>query len=271
MGKLSAAGNAARSAVVWLRSSRRSLIRIEGVAGWSSGGAPTSRSVRPSVLAGWEGRGAALRIVAHPGRGNSLKILMAGSGCQRSATSGDRYRGILDIQWEWSPEPHWRCRLRRRRETKQQWTWSPRFPWLPPTSEIPQVVASTVVSIIREESWGRTQVDLRTRDAWGGSHEESRYLISGKFQWQASAQWSCRGGWGLAWGEGGDLVSAVSPLQGYVVPRHWGHWNEQWFMGVGRELSSWQIQAGMARRDPVPLSEHEAWSFEGWCEASLSW
>ncbi len=271
MGRATTGGSLAQAAMLWLRFSCTEVYKVEAALGWSKGGPPTDQSTRPGLLVGWGGKGTALRVTVHPVRGNSLKILIGNSGTDQAMAPDDLYKGVVDFQWEWTPMAHWRCRLRRRREAKHEVAWSQRYPWLPPVPTVPDVVATTVASVTRNMDQARFQLDFRSRETWGDESGESRYLIAGKMEWNSWHNCRLRVQWGLAWGGGGDLVSAVSPMRGYVVPRHWGHWQQEWMVGVGREFHAWRIQAGMAKRDPVPLPTPSPNRIDAWCEVSWSW
>ena len=75
----------------------------------------------------------------------------------------------------------------------------------------------------------------------------TRCLVSGRLDHQGSV-WSWRLGHGLAWGEPVDLLGAVNPLPGLVLPRHWGSWQSETQASLGVRRGHWQVTAAVAWR-----------------------
>ncbi len=245
--------------------------QLEAIAGWNEGGQLTPFAAKPPVFSGWGGGGWAVRITTRPAGTTTLKILVADARYGDPVSAGAKRRGILDFLWEWSPHPGWHGSLRWRRQRNDVGTWSSQYPWLPPSAGYPGLVTSVVAALARRFSSGGFQVALRSREAVADAGGKARYLVASKGNWQPWESWTFRGEWDMAWGDDADLVSALNPLQGYVVPRHWGKWQGQWMIGLGRELGVWRFQAGMAGRDPASISADKKRDMEGWVDVALNW
>ena len=86
----------------------------------------------------------------------------------------------------------------------------------------------------------------------------------------ASSRLLIKGAWAAAWGEPEDLVSGLSPLPGYVLPRHWGHWAEETMLGLAWTQGRCRLSVAGARRLPnrdddcVPVTQY-------WGELQFRW
>jgi len=134
-----------------------------------------------------------------------------------------------------------------------------------------ETVTTLTATLRRSLSRVRVHLGLRTRQVAGSANDGSRQLFTVGADFVPRPEWTLRCQWDLAWGDAVDLVSALSPLRGYVLPRHWSRWQEQVMVGVGREFGSWRFQAGTAGRDPAPSAAGQDPSWEVWTEAALTW
>ena len=66
-----------------------------------------------------------------------------------------------------------------------------------------------------------------------------------------SRRWRMRGSWVTAWGDPVDLVSAVVPVTGLVLPRHWGHWRSETLLGLEWMVRAASMQAAGSLRYPA--------------------
>jgi len=249
---------------------RRSFV-VEGGAAWCCGGRPSLLATRPAVLNGWRGGGWALRTVTHPATGTALKFLLAAAEQENPAGDELERRRTTEVLANWAWDDNWRGSLRWRCQKTGKWSRSQRFPWLPAVQDDPQVVTTTALTLRYEGVRNRVRVSVRTRDMVNGVDGGTRYLWAISGDRQTPGGWRLRSSWGTAWGDEIDLVSALNPLQGYVIPRHWSRWRQELMMGVGREIGPWRLQAGMASRDPAPTTASTGTVLEGWMEISARW
>ncbi len=97
-----------------------------------------------------------------------------------------------------------------------------------------------------------------------------RSLISLTGKYRAGRTWKLRGGWVTAWGDPVDLVSAISPLAGFVLPRHWGRWRSETVLGLEWVGRGARVQAAGSLRQPEPASgERNVGTI--WVEAGARW
>lgn len=255
----------------WARLQVNARCLVEGAAGWVRGGEPSTLAVRPSWLSGWEGGGWSLRLVTSLQPGSTLKTLVSAGTTELPEGAGRRSRLLWDALWTHRMASGWRVQLRWRRQGERESLRSSRWPWLPP-QEGPVETVTTVAAVVRKKGSARSlHLGLRARELAGSGDGGVRFLFTFGGEFAPRPHWFLRGQWDLAWGDRVDLVSALSPLQGYVLPRHWSRWQEQRMLGVGREIGSWRFQAGTAVRDPAPSAPDPGTSWEVWGDLALRW
>ncbi len=245
--------------------------KVEGAAAWSCGGQPSPLAQRPAVLSGWEGRGWALRSVARPVRGMTLNCLVAGA--EEADPTGTQLsrRGLVEFMAGFVPSPGWRGSLRWRDRRDGGEAVSPRYPWQPVLAAETEHEITTAAVLTWTGAGARVRTSVRSRDTAAAGEGAARYLWTVSGRWLTDNRWRLRASWGTAWGDETDLVSVLSPLRGYVIPRHWSRWRQEWMIGAGREIGSWRLQAGIAVRDPAPSSAPRKMAVQGWLEASAHW
>lgn len=244
-------------------------LRLELLSGLADGpGRGTS-----AVLPGEARRGWAARLAWRERGAGALEVLAQGSsGPLVQAEPKRRRAGVLEAAWERRATGSLSVHLRCRRTTRSDFAWSAREPWLPGTASEPLVKTSLAAGLEHDDGSRRAALQWRSFTATGGGTEGNRQLLalSGVRRWP--------GGWEAwidattAWGEGVDLVRAMSPLPGLVTARHWGAWRAETLVGGGRHWNSVLVRAALARRLPVadaPGSAGDAW--EAWVEARASW
>jgi len=255
----------------WVRLQVNPRCLIEGAAGWARGGEPSSLAVRPSWLGGWEGGGWSLRLVTTLQPGSTLKTLVSAGSTELPEGAGRRSRLLWDALWTHRMASDWRMQLRWRRQGERESLRFSRWPWLPP-QDGPVETVTTLAAVMRRKWSARSlHLGLHARELAGSGEGGVRFLFTIGGEYAPGTHWILRGQWDLAWGDGVDLVSALSPLQGYVLPRHWSQWQEQRMLGVGREIGSWRFQAGTAVRDPAPSVPATGTSWEAWGDLALRW
>ncbi len=92
------------------------------------------------------------------------------------------------------------------------------------------------------------------RRTLGGVRFRGRVLR--KVSYLLSYQW--------AWGDAIDLVSAVNPLRGLVLPRHWGKWASEILLGLEYSNRLGRIMLAFSRREPalggIGKGENRLWA-----------
>jgi hypothetical protein len=73
---------------------------------------------------------------------------------------------------------------------------------------------------------------VRTLAVAGTGATGRRSLLAVELRWRPAGALAIRCGRCVAWGDPVDLVTALSPLPGRLVPRHWGAWREELWTGV---------------------------------------
>jgi hypothetical protein len=61
-----------------------------------------------------------------------------------------------------------------------------------------------------------------------------------------------------AWGGDADLVSAIVPFGGMILPRHWGHWRSEAVLGAEWRARGLRVRAALSMREPVDLYQAAA-------------
>ncbi len=246
-------------------------VAAEGAAAWCRSGEMLPLATRPGVLNGWNGGGWALRTMVHPVQGATVKLLFASAEQESPVGAHLDRRRITEVLVNWSWAGNWQGSLRWRGRKTAGVSGSERFPWQPATAEDPRVLTTSAMAVVWKGDRSRIRISVRTKDEVKPEGGGTRCLWSVTADRRTQGGWRLRGAWGEAWGDEVDLVSALSPLQGYVVPRHWSRWRRELMLGVGREIGSWRLQAGIAGRDPAPPTSSSRTRLEGWLEISARW
>jgi hypothetical protein len=224
---------------------------------------------RPAVLPGWSGRGYALRGFAPLAGDLRLRVLLhRGHMPDLTGVRGLETKTLGDVQLVKRLSEAVRIGVRYRRTGRQRREWSDRFPWQAARTVLLEDRGVVTGQATWEEDGARVRLMVRTyaREAASGTGRRSLAVLSGHMDW--GGNWTLRGSWATAWGDPVDLVSAVSPLKGMVLPRHWGRWRSETVLGLGWSHRGILVQAASSRRVPAadgpagPLVA--AWGQVGW-------
>jgi len=258
----------------------RRTVRVEVLSGWSELGPRPVMGVKHPVLGDWAGRGVAVRATWRLAQGLRLKVLVQRADSRQPVMTGMRRQRILsDVQFEGRWRGGWFGGVRARSGGEDIAAWSERFPWQPPkrTGQDRRRVLSCKGGWRRGREriqvlWRRL-VDSRVRQGLGWERESRRNLVGMSGIHVMNAAWVVRVVWTLAWGGEADLVSAVVPFSGYVLPRHWGHWRSEQLLGAEFSHGPVRWRGAISRRwadwaaDPAVYAD----SWTVWLEGGWYW
>lgn len=242
--------------------------RLMAMTGAGLGPEGSLQGVRAPGAPGWYGGNWALSAVFRPGPGRTLRVLMAQAHHRQTLVGEERHRvQNIDVQGNWrvsdSDQVSARYRLRRQRA----WVWDDRYPWQAPVLENQTDRTVLTLRFDRQRANWSGQVTVRTASFSGTSLPGKRSLMSVGGRWRWSDRWWLRGAWTSAWGDPVDLVSAICPMPGLVLPRHWGHWRSEIVGGVEMHWHRWRfyLAASLRRPDsPMAATSTAAWSAFQW-------
>jgi hypothetical protein len=170
-------------------------------------------------------------------------------------------RGKIRKKWSWS--------FRARSTAERRWSWSARFPWLPPAGEPSRIRGQVQLGVQWESGERRLQVRVQHQREDDAGLRESRTLVTCSGRWSLGSRWRLRCGQGSAWGDPVNLMTAIAPLAGRVIPRHWGTWRSEIHLGVGWEAKWGRIWLAGARRIPAESRGSAHWQV--WSSAEVAW
>ena len=263
-----AAGLAAVSGLVWRPLAALRLELQSGVAGavW-----PEAAAVLPSgALQGW-----AVRLQWRDRGHGALQLLLQGARQWPRATSPRRRAlQVAELAWERRSGPGVTVSIRARHAARRETTWSERAPW-EPGDEAAAAMRTLVAADVDWEGPGTSLTGRWRSFTVAGGTGGTRQIISLGGRHHLSQNINLWTEVAAAWGDPVDLVTALAPLPGLVVARHWGHWRSEAAGGVAAAWGPLALRAAVARR--LPDRTHEtgpdapAGTIEGWVEVSGSW
>jgi len=244
---------------------------IEGLLGYADLARAPGLASRPAVLPGWDARGLALRGYTRTGSGTVLRAMVhMGRSLDRVGSRSREVKTLIDLQAGKKLSKQVEMAVRYRSTDLGTYGWSERYPWQP--SRTIGSKRRTIISaqVVLEQPRLRARLMVRSyglaRDVDGGR----RSLVSLTGGYVLGKAWKFRGSWVSAWGDPVDLVSAISPLTGMVLPRHWGRWRSETVLGLQWLYRGARIQAAGSLRNPESgggeKTEHTVW-----VEAGAQW
>ncbi len=255
-------------------------LRLEILAGWADLGPRPVMGQKHPVFGDWGGQGVAVRGTWRVATGLGLKLLVhRGRGRQEVATGRRELRTLADVlltrNWPggWSGEARWR------EGGTEIVAWSERFPWRPPAAagwdnrRVLSLKAGWQGDRGRGQILWRRLTLARVRQDIGWENGGSRSLVALTTGLACTPGCYLRAAWTLSWGEPVDLVSAVVPFTGYVLPRHWGRWRAEHLLGMELRRGSWRGRMAVSwrqadlRTDP----EGEGGVLSAWLEGAWIW
>lgn len=253
-------------------------VRFEMLAGSAEPGPRPVMGRKDPVMGDWAGRGFACRTTWRVVRGLGVRLLFQRGHGLPESFAGERQReSLTDLQVSAVWPGGWQAVARQRTSGTGTWSWSERFPWQAPQFSGQDERRVTSLTLAREGSVAKGQVLWRRQDQGRilqgiGREGGTRSLLGISGVTDVGRSLRVRGGWTMAWGDPLDLVSAVVPYAGYVVPRHWGQWRSEHIMGLEGTLGAWRSRCALSWRqsssDP-PGGGGGAWAL--WAESSLRW
>jgi hypothetical protein len=256
-------------AIVDVRPARR--IALQAGLARNGGGPRPPAGERPVLLRGNRGSGWALRGQWRARQGLQVALLHHRAVDQEALPRQERTEHsawdlLGRLRWDGS----WSLVLRTRWSRTWVWSWSEQFPWQPPHREEDRSRWLGSGDLVREVGRQRLKVGWRLLSRGdGGEHQGRRILASLQYQGPFASHWEFRGGYGTAWGDPLDLVSALAPGPGLVLPRHWGAWRSETHLGVGFFSSRHRGWVAVSRRRPGDPAGQEGW--QAWLEIKLAW
>ncbi len=134
---------------------------------------------------------------------------------------------MLDLEVSVPLKFDWKARGRWNHRINESAGWSESFPWLPPSIIKTETRSVLAVDFKREQKSESLDIMFRSLVRSGSTSDGRRSLAGVRFKkmWFSKIRALIAYQW--AWGDPVDLVSAISPLSGLVLPRHWGHWSSE--------------------------------------------
>jgi hypothetical protein len=244
---------------------------LEGQWGISDLASAPGLGSRPGVLSGWSGQGYALRgfIRADPGLDVRALVHLA-QNLDRLGVRNKIGKALVDFQFRKKVSPQVDLAVRYRGAGARSMSWSERYPWQRPEPGRPQ--KRTVLSAKATGQWPRWRAVCLVRsyalDVSSGSGRRSLFNLSARFE--PDLAWKLRGSWVTAWGDPVDLVSAIVPVTGMVLPRHWGRWQSETVLGAEWQGYGTRVQAaGSWRQSERTEAVGAVWTV--WLEAGFRW
>lgn len=252
-GRRGAATEPWRALQVHLTCSAGRTWRAEAACAAASGGPWLESGRRPALLVDDEGRGWSLRGAGEPVRGLTVAALCARSDGRDPRREGHRARrDRVELQSGWRPAAGWTLQVRWRRTLEQEWAWSERYPWQPPIAGQQARRMIFTASVSRKSGARSWRLLGRTQSDGDGGEVRHRNLL----QWVGSVDCMSflrlRASWAGAWGGDADLVSALTPIRGVLLPRHWGRWRSETALGIEAHGGGLRCSAAVSCRSPEP-------------------
>ena len=244
---------------------------LEAQFGFADLPAAPELSSRPAVLPGWAGRGLAVRGFTRTKSGVVVRALLyLGRHLDRKGIRNKNTRMLVDLQASRKLVPGVQVSLRFRRDTRRAWEWSVRYPWQAPRLTEPDHRTIVSFQIVYDQNQKRARLMIRSYGLENGVGNGRRSLVGLSGSQAVGRGWKLRGTWVSAWGDPVDLVSAVSPFSGMVLPRHWGHWRSETVLGLERVRPGFRLQTAMSLRNPEKeMPGGPVPTF--WAQAGINW
>ncbi len=239
----------------WLLSLKTQLVHGVGLqARWaaSNSDAGSIMGGRPGVLGSWGGNGWAIRLKKRLAGRWLIQVLWADSNGPHWKGSHQRQRKRLaDIMIQGRLSRGWKMRVRWNERTRLTDGWSEEFPWLPPAPLSEDKRVGFAVDLKKQDGLKEWVIFLRSLGRDGAGSVGRRTLTGVRHRRAISNTISCLMSYQWAWGDAVDLVSAVNPVRGLILPRHWGSWAAETLVGVEFQTGFGRLMAAFSRREPV--------------------
>jgi hypothetical protein len=226
---------------------------------------------RPGLLKGDEGRAWALRVAARLGPATKLAALWGQSSTRHLGSEAQlELNSTGDLILTHRPDRTWTLSSRVLVTGKDRRLWQGRFPWLPADSypiKHKSLVQGTVGYIAPGRDLKLTAKLLRQVDA-SGTRWRRLWSVRGHFAVGETRR--IRAGYGQAWGDEVDLVTALVPVPGRILPRHWGQWQSETHLALGWQWAGGEFWLAGSWRRPEGV-EPVGGAWEAWMEGRIRW
>ena len=246
----------------WLVSFQAKLpldVTLQGRWAASNSNEGSNSGGRPGVLNTWGGSGWAVRL---RGRASKIWLLQAlisqGKGPDWDGSHGRQKKNLVDLLLLGKFSSGWEIKCRWNERIRISESWSEQYPWLPPEISREDERVSLALDIKKKQHQGAWIVSVRSLGRDGVTNSGRRTLAGIRYKGSMSAVVSFLLSHHWSWGAPVDLVSAVNPIRGLVLPRHWGHWDSESMAGIDLNTRLGKLMAAISRREPISGSLEKA-------------
>ncbi len=226
---------------------------------------------RSPILGAWGGAGWAFRLVRKLVPGWRLKSLWSeNQGVDWQGPHRKQKGMFVDLLLEGTPHPGWNFLARWHQRTRSRQAWSEFYPWLPPALVARDERSGFSLRLKVKGDSSSWSYSLRNLQRKGTASPGSRFLAALGNRRRLSRILGMKLSFQTAWGDPIDLVGAVNPLQGLVLPRHWGHWSTEMLLGLDIRVKDILLQGSASRREPTPGDGNPA-EYLFWLGARARW
>lgn len=226
---------------------------------------------RPTLLKADQGRGWTLGLIWNPVPRSRLGLQVSGASHEKYGSVFSRENRLAcDLVASRSWPGGWAANTRIYLASQGRRIWSARFPWQPARNSDHQMKSLAQATLSRKSGAGYLRIQLKVFHHSDFLEFRLRSLISTVGHLSLGNNFHMRAGLGSSWGDDLDLVGAVSPMPGMVMPRHWGKWKTEVFGGLGMPILGGEVWCGASQRRSDPAIS-PARSLQLWARAQLNW
>lgn len=209
----------------------------------------------------------ALRGTWRPRPGASIAALVAVAARDGGDLPAPEHRLVSDILGRTDLAAGLEAEARLRTTARTVWEWAEAWPWAAPIQAPGRRTQVLGLALGRRQETPRWRLRLVSLAVDHAPTAGRRTLAGAEVRDGGAGPVAWRLAWRVAWGAPVDLVDAVSPLPGLVVPRHWGRWSGGWFAGIGLTAGPWALDAAADLREAMGGGR----SLELWAGARARW
>lgn len=246
---------------VWLVSLKSTLTWVTVEAQWAASNSSEGNQtgVRPSVLNDWGGAGWGIRLSSRSVKTWRVKVLIAQSqGVDRLGVHQNNSRKFMDLVVQGRPYKFWNFSARWHQRFQFRYSWSENYPWLPPVQTHEDERLGFTLDLKYDRQGRSWNYSLRSLAREGPATSGRRSLFSVRHRRVLGDKLSLLFSFQSAWGAAVDLVTAINPVRGVLLPRHWGRWSSEILVGLDYHILGMQVMGAFSRREPASGHEHPA-------------
>lgn len=244
---------------VWLVALKSDLgwgLTLEAQWAAANGSVGPASGVRPVVLDAWGGAGWAVRVSRGFMKSWRLKLLLAESrGHDWDGLHQIQSKQFVDILVMGRPQPHWNVSARWHQRMRSWDAFSESYPWLPPALVKQDERLGLTLDAKFAGASGTWVYSLRSLGRNGATSSGRRTLVSVRHRRSLAKNISLLLSFQTAWGAAVDLVTAISPIGGVLLPRHWGSWSSEILAGVDFSVLAIRLMVAVSHREPAAGQE----------------